>query len=128
VFDRIVTRPHAALVRRLRELGVTVPIIGFPRGAAALLDEYAAGAGVDVVGLDVTASAALGRRLQQTHAIQGALDPLLLRVGGAALDSRIDQIIEQWSGGRHIFNLGHGVMPDTPIEHVAQAVARVTGK
>ncbi len=128
VFDRIVTRPHAALVRRLRELGVTVPIIGFPRGAASLLDEYAAGSGVDVVGLDVTASAALGQRLQKTHAIQGALDPLLLRVGGPALDVRIDRIIEQWSGGRHIFNLGHGVMPDTPIEHVAQAVARITGR
>jgi uroporphyrinogen decarboxylase len=128
VFERIVTRPHAAIVRRLRELGVTVPIIGFPRGGASLLDEYAAGSGVDVIGMDVTASAALGQRLQQTHAVQGALDPVLLRVGGPALDARIDQMIEQWGGGRYIFNLGHGVSPDTPIEHVAQAVARVTGK
>ena len=127
VFERIVTRPHAAIVRRLRELGVTVPIIGFPRGAASLLDEYAAGAGVVVVGMDVTASAALGQRLQKTHAIQGALDPLLLRVGGPALDARIDRMVEQWGGGRYIFNLGHGVMPDTPIEHVSRAVARVKG-
>ena len=127
VFERIVTRPHAAIVRRLRELGVTVPIIGFPRGAASLLDEYAAGAGVDVVGMDVTASAALGQRLQKTVAIQGALDPLLLRVGGPALDARIDRMVEQWGGGRYIFNLGHGVMPDTPIEHVTQAVNRVKG-
>ena len=58
----------------------------------------------------------------------GALDPLLLRLGGPALDARIDQMIEQWGGGRYIFNLGHGVMPDTPIENVARAVARVTGK
>ena len=106
---------------------MTVPIIGFPRGAASLLDEYAAGAGVDVVGMDVTASAALGQRLQKTHAIQGALDPLLLRVGGPALDARIDRMVEQWGGGRYIFNLGHGVMPDTPIEHVSRAVARVKG-
>jgi uroporphyrinogen decarboxylase len=128
VFERLVTRPHAAIVRRLRELGVAVPVIGFPRGAASLADEYAAGAGVDVVGLDVTASAALGRRLQQTVAIQGALDPLLLRAGGPALDARIDRLIEQWGGGRYIFNLGHGVLPDTPIENVARAVARVTGR
>ena len=128
VFERIITRPHAAIVKRLRDLGVTVPIIGFPRGAASLLEEYAAGAGVDVVGLDVTASAALGRRLQKTVAIQGALDPLLLRDGGPALEARIDQLIEQWRGGRHIFNLGHGVLPDTPIEHVTRAVERIKGR
>ena len=128
VFERIVTRPHAAIVKGLRDLGIDTPIIGFPRGAGSLVEEYAAGAGVQGVGLDVQASAAVGRRLQKTVTIQGALDPLLLRAGGEALDRRVDQLLEQWGGGPYIFNLGHGVIPDTPIEHIARVAHRVTGR
>jgi len=127
VFHRVVTRPHAEIVRRLRADGIETPVIGFPRGAGALVEDYAADAGVQVVALDVQAPAALGRRLQKTHAIQGALDPLLLRAGGPALDARVDQLLEQWGGGPYIFNLGHGVLPDTPIAHIEQALKRVTG-
>jgi uroporphyrinogen decarboxylase len=127
LFHRVVTRPHAEIVRRLREGGIDIPVIGFPRGAGALVEDYAAGAGVQVVALDVQAPAALGQRLQKTHAIQGALDPLLLRAGGPALDARCDQLLEQWGGGPYIFNLGHGVLPDTPIAHIEQALKRVTG-
>lgn len=127
VFERIVTRPHAAIVRGLREQGIDVPIIGFPRGAGVLLEDYAVGAGVQGVGLDVQATAALGKRLQKTVTIQGALDPLLLRAGGAALDRRVDQLLAQWSDGPYIFNLGHGVLPDTPVEHIDAVVRRVTG-
>ncbi|MEO8925755.1 MAG: uroporphyrinogen decarboxylase family protein, partial [Caulobacteraceae bacterium] len=58
---------------------------------------------------------------------QGALDPLLLRAGGAVLDGRVDGLLAQWSSGPYIFNLGHGVLPDTPIAHIEQVVARVTG-
>jgi uroporphyrinogen decarboxylase len=128
VFERIVTKPHAAIVKGLRDQGIDVPIIGFPRGAGSLLEGYAAAAGVQGVGLDVQASAALGQRLQKTVTIQGALDPLLLRAGGEALDRRVDQLVEQWSGGPHIFNLGHGVIPDTPVEHIARVAHRVTGR
>ncbi len=128
VFERIVTKPHAKIVAGLRAAGVTVPVIGFPRGAGCLIEDYAAGAGVDAVGLDVQASAAMGRRLQQRVAIQGALDPLLLRAGGSGLDRRVDQLLEQWGGGRYIFNLGHGILPDTPLAHVEQVLARVTGQ
>jgi uroporphyrinogen decarboxylase len=91
-----------------------------------LVEEYAASAGVQGVALDVQASAAMGRRLQSSVAIQGALDPLLLRAGGAALDARVEALLEQWGGGPYIFNLGHGVIPDTPIAHIAQVVNRVT--
>ncbi|HEY2661743.1 MAG TPA: uroporphyrinogen decarboxylase [Caulobacteraceae bacterium] len=128
VFERIVTRPHAKIVAGLRAAGVTVPVIGFPRGAGCLVEAYAANAGVDGVGLDVQASAALGKRLQQSVTIQGALDPLLLRAGGVGLDRRVDQLLEQWGDGRYIFNLGHGILPDTPIAHVEQVLARVTGE
>ena len=127
-FERLVTQPHARLVERLRALGVETPVIGFPRGAGALVEGYAPAAGVQGVGLDVQAPAALGRRLQSQVTIQGALDPILLRAGGAALDRRIDTLIEQWSAGPYIFNLGHGVLPDTPVAHIAQAVRRVTGR
>ncbi|MGE5502177.1 MAG: uroporphyrinogen decarboxylase family protein, partial [Ignavibacteriales bacterium] len=80
------------------------------------------------VALDTQAGAELGRRVQQTKAIQGALDPLLLRAGGLELDRRVDQLLEQWSSGPYIFNLGHGILPDTPIAHVEQVLKAVTGK
>ena len=128
VFERVVTAPHAKIVARLREMGVQAPVIGFPRGAGALVEGYARGANVQGVGLDVQAPADMGRRLQANGlAIQGALDPLLLRAGGRALDVRVDGLLEQWSDGPYIFNLGHGVLPDTPIENIDRVVRRVTG-
>ena len=126
VFERLVIQPHARIVAALKAAGVTAPVIGFPRGAGALVERYAMESGVAAVGLDVQAPAALGQRLQQSVAIQGALDPLLLRAGGEALTRRVDGLLRQWSGGPYIFNLGHGVMPDTPLEHLAQAVAQMT--
>jgi uroporphyrinogen decarboxylase len=129
LFDRLVVRPHAAIVERVRAAGVTAPFIGFPRGAGALVDAYAERAPVEGVALDTQAPAALGRRLQaQGRTVQGALDNLLLRQGGAALDARVDQLLGQWGQGPYIFNLGHGVLPDTPIAHIARVVERVTGK
>jgi uroporphyrinogen decarboxylase len=128
MFEVLVTRPHRRIVEDLRAQGIDTPVIGFPRGAGALVESYAAGAAVQGVALDVQASAAMGRRLQANVAIQGALDPLLLRAGGDALDRRVDVLIEQWSGGPHIFNLGHGVLPDTPVENIARVVERVVGK
>jgi uroporphyrinogen decarboxylase len=129
VFERIVIRPHQEIVRQVRAAGVTAPFIGFPRGAGALVDNYAAAVPVNAVALDTQASAALGQRLQASgKTIQGALDNLLLRAGGPTLDARVEQLLAQWSGGPYIFNLGHGVMPDTPIAHIARVVERVTGK
>ena len=129
VFERVVIRPHTAIIEKVRAAGVTAPFIGFPRGAGALVETYAEAAPVDCVGLDTQAPAALGRRLQaQGKTIQGALDNLLLRAGGPALDARVAQLLQQWGGGPYVFNLGHGVLPDTPIEHIGRVVAQVTGK
>jgi uroporphyrinogen decarboxylase len=129
VFERIVIAPHRAIVEQVRAAGVTAPFIGFPRGAGALVENYARAAPVEGVGLDTQASAELGCRLQAGgKTIQGALDNLLLRAGGPALDARVEQLLAQWNGGPYIFNLGHGVIPDTPIEHIARVVERVTGK
>ena len=127
VFERIVIGPHRRVIEIVRAAGVTAPFIGFPRGAGALAENYVDQVGVNAIGLDVQAPAALGRKLQSKVAIQGALDPMLLRAGGPALDRRVDQLLEQWSDQPYIFNLGHGIILDTPIPHIERVVARVTG-
>jgi uroporphyrinogen decarboxylase len=94
-----------------------------------LVDIYADAVPVQAVGLDTQASLAQGRRIQAGgKAIQGALDNLLLREGGSAMDARIDALIEGWNPGPYIFNLGHGVLPDTPVAHIERAVRRIMGK
>jgi uroporphyrinogen decarboxylase len=114
VFERIVIGPHQRIVEKVRAAGVDTPFIGFPRGAGALVENYAAQVPVQAVALDTQATAATGRKIQAGgQAIQGALDNLLLLAGGPALDARVEALLEQWSGGPYIFNLGHGVMPDT---------------
>ncbi len=128
LFETIVVQPHKAIIEKVRAAGVDAPIIGFPRGAGALVEGYAARVPVEGVALDTQASAAQGRAIQKSKAIQGALDPLLLRAGGPALDRRVEQLLEQWGGGPYIFNLGHGILPDVPIAHVEQVLRRVTGK
>ena len=125
LFERLVMRPHKALVARTRELGVTVPLIGFPRGSAVHAERYAAEVDVQGVALDTACPLELGRRVQAIKPIQGALDPLLLRAGGKALDARVDALMEAWSDGPWIFNLGHGILPDVPIAHVEQVLKRL---
>lgn len=127
LFERLVIGPHKALIARLRELGVTVPIIGFPRGCGALADRYAQDVPSDAVGLGTETPLAQGLAIQKHRAIQGALDPLLLRAGGPALLARTEALIAAWGGGPYVFNLGHGILPDTPIPHVEAVLSLVTG-
>ncbi|HWA60044.1 MAG TPA: uroporphyrinogen decarboxylase [Caulobacteraceae bacterium] len=128
LFDRLVIQPHARIIQGLRAAGVTVPVIGFPREAAPqLLEPYAERTGVQGLSLGSSVSAELGLRLQKKVTIQGALDPALLRAGGPALDARVEELLEQWGGGPYIFNLGHGVTPDTPLANIGRVVERVTG-
>jgi uroporphyrinogen decarboxylase len=125
LFESLVLRPHQKLVGRVRELGVTVPLIGFPRGSAALAERYAADVDVQAVALDTACPLAIGQRVQAIKPVQGALDPLLLRAGGPMLDRRVDQLLEAWGQGPWIFNLGHGILPDVPIAHVEQVLKRI---
>jgi uroporphyrinogen decarboxylase len=127
LFDRLVIAPHRKLIAKLRELGVAEPVIGFPRGAGSQVATYADAVPSDAVALDTSAPLTFGREIQQRKTIQGALDPLLLRAGGAALDRRIDAYLEAWGSGPWVFNLGHGIQPDTPVAHVEQALARIVG-
>ncbi|MGA9660022.1 MAG: uroporphyrinogen decarboxylase [Asticcacaulis sp.] len=126
-FDSLIIQPHIRLIKRVRELGVTLPIIGFPRGAEARLQDYADQVPVQGLGLGTATPMALGKALQARIPIQGALDPVALRAGGAGLDQAVDLILETWGQGPLIFNLGHGIFPDTPIAHVEQVLKRIRG-
>jgi uroporphyrinogen decarboxylase len=118
--------PCARIVTAVRERIPQAKIIGFPRGAGTKLQRYIAGVAVDAVGLDWMIELDFARdQIQKRRPIQGNLDPLALKVGGDALDRAIDAILEAFASGPFIFNLGHGVLPDTPIAHVERLIARV---
>ena len=122
-FDRWVIQPTAKLVKRLRELGVTLPVLGFPRGAGSLILDYAEKTGVNAVGLDTAAPLKrTAASLPKGMPVQGNLDPMRLVAGGPELDRRVREIVEALRSRPHIFNLGHGVVPETPITHVEQTL------
>ncbi|MBV8696616.1 MAG: uroporphyrinogen decarboxylase, partial [Bradyrhizobium sp.] len=125
-FARWSIEPTRRIVAGIREQVPDAKIIGFPRGAGALLPAYVEATGVDAVSIDWAAEPALIReRVQSKVAVQGNLDPLALIAGGAALDRAVDDVLENYASGRLIFNLGHGILPETPIAHVEQMIARV---
>nr|WP_264612628.1 uroporphyrinogen decarboxylase [Sphingobium sp. B11D3B] len=127
-FRQWVIAPNARIVKALKLRHPDTPIIGFPKGAGAKLVDYAQETGVDALGLDETLDPAWAARELPAHLpLQGNLDPLALIAGGETLDRGVDAILEALSGRPHIFNLGHGILPDTPIAHVEQLVARVRG-
>ena len=127
-FRQWVIEPNARIVQALKARHPETPIIGFPKGAGAKLIDYALGTGVDALGLDETIDPVWAQReLPAGLPVQGNLDPLALIAGGGDLDRAVDTILEALSGRPHIFNLGHGILPDTPIAHVERLVARVRG-
>ena len=127
-FERWVIAPNAEIVRRLKALHPDTPIIGFPKGAGGKLGAYARGVGADAIGLDETVDPAWANDILPGHLpVQGNLDPLALVAGGPALDAAIDRILAAFPERPHIFNLGHGIVPDTPIAHVEHLIRRVRG-
>jgi len=128
-FDTWVVEPTKAIVTALKERHPSIPIIGFPRGAGSSSLWYVTETGVDGIGCDTAMPPyMMGEAFDDEDVVvQGNLDPLLLVVGGEALDRRVDEILELMSGRRFIFNLGHGIVPQTPPENVARLVKRVRG-
>jgi len=125
-FRKWCIEPMARIVEVVRKEVPGAKIIGFPRGAGTELGAYLDVVRIDGVGLDWTIELGFARNeVQSRIPVQGNLDPLALLVGGAALDRSVDGILEAFSGGPFIFNLGHGVLPETPIAHVERLVARV---
>jgi uroporphyrinogen decarboxylase len=118
--------PTARIVEGVRAKVPDAKIIGFPRGAGALLPAYVGATRVDAVSIDWAAEPSMIReRVQNRVAVQGNLDPLALIAGGTALERAIDDVLSSYGQGRLIFNLGHGILPETPIAHVEQMIARV---
>ena len=125
-FERWVISPTAKLVKRVRELGVKQPIIGFPRGAGGLVVDYAERTGVNAVGLDTAIPLKrISAALPKGMAVQGNLDPMRLVAGGSDMEARVREIITALKGRPHIFNLGHGVTPETPIPHVESVLRTI---
>jgi uroporphyrinogen decarboxylase len=126
-FDRWVVAPTREIREAIRDLHPDVPVIGFPRGAGATAVWYVSETGVNGVGCDTATPPFVMSEAfdEEDVVVQGNLDPLLLVAGGARLDERVDEILDLMRGKRFIFNLGHGIVPQTPPEHVAQLVERV---
>lgn len=127
-FDRWCIAPAAKIVAGLRAKVPNAKIIGFPRGAGMNLGRYINKVAVNAVSLDWMVDLDYARnQIQAYRPVQGNLDPLALRAGGEALDRSVDAILEAFSDRPFIFNLGHGILPDTPIAHVQQMLKRVRG-
>jgi len=125
-FERWVVAPTARIVAELKARHPAVPVIGFPKGAGAKLPAYARETGVDAIGLDETVDPDwAARTLPENLPVQGNLDPLALLAGGAALERAVGRILSSFEGRPHIFNLGHGIVKETPIAHVEQLLALV---
>src|SRR5882672_10554850 len=127
-FQRWCIAPTRRIADKVRREVPGAKLIGFPRGAGTMLPKYVAEASVDAVGLDWMIDRAFAReQVQSRLPVQGNVDPLALVAGGAALDRAVDAALEAFAGGPFIFNLGHGIVPQTPIEHVEQMLKRVRG-
>jgi uroporphyrinogen decarboxylase len=128
-FRRWCIEPTQRIIAKVRTQVPGAKIIGFPRGVGMGLLRYVEDVPVDAVGLDWTVDLVFARdQIQWRMPVQGNLDPLALVAGGAALDRAIDKILQVFSEKPFIFNLGHGILPQTPIAHVERMLARVRGK
>ncbi len=128
-FERWCVQPSAEIVRRVRAKKPDAKIILFPKGISiANMEKIVAACGGDGISIDMQADRkAVRAKLSGQCAIQGNLDPDILIEGGAMLDRAVDEILEDFGGVSHIFNLGHGIKPQTPIEHVERMITRVKG-
>jgi uroporphyrinogen decarboxylase len=122
-FRRWCLEPVRKIIAGLKKLRPDVPIILFPRGVGSHLVELARTSGADVIGLDTSVDLSFAAdAVQQLLPVQGNLDPLALLAGGAALDAAVADILRALGGGPLIFNLGHGILPETPVAHVTRLV------
>jgi len=127
-FERWCVQPAQALVSKLRARKPGAKVIGFPRGAGKNIARYVAETGVTAVGLGNEIDRSFARDQIQTRVpVQGNVDPLALLEGGGALEREVDDVLDKLGGGPLIFNLGHGILPTTPVAHVEAMLKRVRG-
>ncbi|MDP6688603.1 MAG: uroporphyrinogen decarboxylase [Alphaproteobacteria bacterium] len=127
-FQRWCIEPVEKIVTQLRQKYPELPVIGFPRGVGAGYKSFAKAAGVNGVSLDWTVPLEwAAAELQKDVTVQGNLDPRLLVIGGAAMEAEICRILQILGQGPFIFNLGHGIVPETPPEHVGRLAEMLRG-
>lgn len=127
-FRRFCIDPVRRIIAKLKEKHPQIPVIAFPRGAGALYDGYAQATGADAIGMDYTVPLTWARdHLWNRTIVQGNLDPRLLVVGGMGLAEAVNRLLRTFPERNHIFNLGHGIVPETPIRHVEELVRLVKG-
>jgi len=127
-FERWCVKPVERIVQRLKAKSPATPIIAFPRGAATQLGKFAGIEGIAGIGLDTAVEPrAAAAMLPQRFALQGNLDPLALIAGGRALEEGVARVLSGFEGRAHVFNLGHGILPQTPIAHVEHMLRLVRG-
>ena len=125
-FERWCIAPTKRIVEIVRARHPEARIIGFPRGAGRLIPAYVKATGVDAAGLETEIDRDFARdEIQSLVPVQGNLDPLILRAGGPELESEVAAIREAFGARPFVFNLGHGILPDTPIAHVERLLAAV---
>ena len=127
-FQAFCVEPVAEIVRQVHAAHPDVPVIGFPKGAGANYASYRSRTGISGLGLDWTVPLTAAKVLQKGGAVQGNLDPLRLVAGGRALQEGVDAILDVLADGPLIFNLGHGITPETPIAHVEAMVKQVRSR
>jgi uroporphyrinogen decarboxylase len=127
-FDRWCIAPTQRIVEGVRRQIPRAKIIGFPRGAGAMALPYAEMTGISAIGIDWTFERTIARdTLQSRLPVQGNADPIALLSGGIALDREVEAVVRELGDGPLIFNLGHGILPDTPIAHVERMLKRLRG-
>ena len=118
--------PCQTIIKTIKKVHPTIPVILFPRMVGPAYKIFAQESGADALGLDTTLPLSWVRdELQKNITVQGNLDPLALVAGGQTLHQEIDRILDHLSNGPFIFNLGHGIVPQTPPEHVTSLVKRI---
>jgi uroporphyrinogen decarboxylase len=127
-FEAFCDEPVARIVRKVHEVYPDVPVIGFPKGAGANYTSYRRKTSVTGLGLDWSVPLSQAIELQKGGAVQGNLDPLRLVAGGKALSEGVSAILNAMKDGPFIFNLGHGIVPETPVAHVEAMVRQVRGE
>jgi len=120
-----VIEPNRRIVEGLRARVPNAPVIGFPRGAAGNLPAYARATGVNLLGLDYGVPLSFAEQLPAGLGVQGNLDPLRLLAGGEQMERRAEEIVTAFRSRPHIFNLGHGIVPETPIGNLERLIAKV---
>jgi uroporphyrinogen decarboxylase len=128
-FARWCNHPTRAIVAGVKKEAPDIPVIGFPRGAGVQAESYARETGIDAIGCDTGMPLSFMRgALQPLLPVQGNLDPLLLLAGGEGMERRVATILTTLAGAPFVFNLGHGILPETPPENVARLVELVKGR